>query len=160
MVSSSMDEYAIAAMRGGAAPIDAYCVGTRLSVSADAPSLDCAYKLQQYAGRPCRKRSQWKETWPGPRQVYRQYDRDELIATDVLGCADEAIEGARLLRQVMCGGRRTAPPVPLQEIRRHCTAEIASLPLSLRSLERITYAPVKVSSRQHALVAEVDRVVH
>jgi nicotinate phosphoribosyltransferase len=160
MVSSSIDEYAIAAMRSGGAPIDAYCVGTRLSVSADAPSLDCAYKLQQYAGKPCRKRSQWKETWPGPRQVYRQYDRDELIATDVLGCADEAIEGVPLLRQVMRGGRRTSPPVPLQEIRRHCSAEIATLPLSLRSLGRITYAPVKVSPRQHALVTEVDCVAH
>jgi nicotinate phosphoribosyltransferase len=160
MVSSGVDEYAIAAMRSAAAPIDAYCVGTRLSVSADAPALDCAYKMQQYAGRPCRKRSQWKETWPGRRQVYRQYDRDQCIAMDVLGCADEVVEGAPLLKQVMRGGRRTTPAVPLAEIRRHCAAEIASLPLSLRSLERITYAPVKVSARQHALAAEVDRLAH
>ncbi|HEV8332735.1 MAG TPA: hypothetical protein VGQ22_15025 [Steroidobacteraceae bacterium] len=29
-----------------------------MAASQDAPSLDCAYKLQQYAGRMCRKRSQ------------------------------------------------------------------------------------------------------
>lgn len=44
--------------------------------------LECAYKLQQYADRPCRKRSTWKETWPGPRQVYRQYDPHERICRD------------------------------------------------------------------------------
>jgi nicotinate phosphoribosyltransferase len=160
LVSSSIDEYAIAALRSAAAPIDGYCVGTRLAVSADAPSLDCAYKLQQYAGRPCRKRSQWKETWPGRRQVYRQYDRDQRIAMDVLGCADEVVEGSPLLRQVMREGRRTSTSVRLLDIRRHCAAELATLPLTLRSLERIAYAPVKVSARQHALAAEVDCLVH
>jgi nicotinate phosphoribosyltransferase len=160
VVSSGVDEYAIAAMRSAAAPIDAYCVGTRLGVSADAPSLDCAYKLQQYAGRPCRKRSQWKETWPGPRQVYRQYDRDAQISLDVLGCADETIEGTPMLRQVMRAGRRTGPTATLHDIRRYCAEQVATLPLSLRSLERICYSPVKVSSRQHALVAEVDRAAH
>src|SRR5690606_5210661 len=73
-VSGSLDEYEIARLRAHGAPIDAYCIGTRLSVSEDAPSLDCAYKLHEYAGKPCRKRSPGKESWPGPRQVFRQLD--------------------------------------------------------------------------------------
>ena len=40
----------------------------------DAPALDCAYKLQEYAGQPRRKRSEGKATWPGRKQVYRSYD--------------------------------------------------------------------------------------
>ena len=79
---------------------------------------------------------------------------------DVLGCADEVVEGSPLLRQVMREGRRTAPAAPLEDIRRHCAAELATLPLTLRSLERVTYAPVKVSPRQHALAAEVDCLPH
>jgi nicotinate phosphoribosyltransferase len=160
LVSAAVDEYAIADMEARQAPIDAYCVGTRLAVSEDAPSLDCAYKLQQYAGRMCRKRSQWKETWPGPRQVYRQYDPAGQICRDVLCCEDEIFEGRRLLNRVMTNGRRSCAPAPLSEIRAYCSEELATLPVALRTLEHVAYSPAKVSDRQHALVEELDRVAH
>ena len=155
-VSSNVDEYSIEAMQSAGAPIDAFCLGTRLAVSEDAPSLDCAYKLQQYAGRPRRKRSVWKESWPGPRQIYRQYDPHGRIAMDVLGCADECTEGEPLLQQVMVHGQRTCTSPPLNAVREFCAGQLATLPLNLRSLERVTQAPTKVSERQHALAAEVD----
>ena len=160
LVSGSVDEYAIAAMEAEHVPVDAYCVGTRLAVSQDAPSLDCAYKLQQYAGRLCRKHSQWKETWPGPRQVYRQYDAQGLICRDVLCCEDETFEGRALLSRVMDGGRRMSSPLPLTEIRAYCAEQLAALPTALNTLEHVTYSPAKVSDRQHALVAELDLVAH
>lgn len=158
LVSSGVDEYAIARMQAAGAPVDTFCVGTRLSVCEDSPVLDCAYKLQQYAGRPCRKRSQWKETWPGPRQVYRQYDPHGCICMDVLGCVDEVVEGAALLHEVMVRGRRLAPPLPLSDVRNHCADELASLPAALRTLEKVAHSPTKVSQRQHALAEEVDQV--
>ena len=160
LVSGSVDEYAIAAMEAERAPVDAYCVGTRLAVSQDAPSLDCAYKLQQYAGRLCRKRSQWKETWPGPRQVYRQYDAQGLICRDILCCEDETFEGRALLSRVMDGGRRVSGPPPLTEVREYCAEQLAALPASISTLEHVTYSPAKVSDKQHALVAEIDLVAH
>ncbi len=159
-VSSGVDEYAIHEMQAQNVPVDGYCVGTRLAVSEDAPSLDCAYKLQQYAGRLCRKRSQWKESWPGPRQVFRQYDGRGLISLDHLCCADEVYEGCALLRPVMVNGRRTMDPRPLSEIRRYCADQLATLPDVSRSLQHCSSAPTKVSAKQHALVAEVDRIAH
>jgi nicotinate phosphoribosyltransferase len=147
LVSGSVDEYAIAAMEAERAPVDAYCVGTRLAVSQDAPSLDCAYKLQRYAGRLCRKRSQWKETWPGPRQVYRQYDAQGLICRDVLCCEDETFEGRALLSRVMDGGRRVSGPPPLTEVREYCAEQLAALPASISTLEHVTYSPAKVSDK-------------
>ncbi len=160
MVSGNVDEYVIAQMRAARVPIDTYCVGTRLTVSEDAPALDCAYKLQQYAGRPCRKRSLWKETWPGPRQTFRQYDAHGCIAMDVLGCADEAREGRELLHRVMTNGRRTAPSPSLQAVRTHCARELATLPPALHTLGPCFAPIVKVSERQHLLTAELDRIVH
>lgn len=160
LVSGSVDEYAIAEMEAQQVPVDAYCLGTRLAVSQDAPALDCAYKLQQYAGRLCRKRSRWKETWPGPRQVYRQYDANGLICRDVLCCADELFEGRALLSQVMNGGRRMSNPLPLTEVRAYCADQLATLPVALSTLEHVTYSPAKVSDRQHALVDELDGVAH
>ena len=47
--SGGLDEYAIAGLAARGAPIDAYGVGTKMGVSADAPYLDSAYKLVAYA---------------------------------------------------------------------------------------------------------------
>jgi nicotinate phosphoribosyltransferase len=160
LVSGGVDEYEMAKMRTVGAPVDAFCVGTRLSVSEDAPALDCAYKLQEYAGRPCRKHSLWKETWPGARQVFRQYDPHGQIATDVLACADEAMEGKALLHEVMLNGERLAPSPPLSQVRDYCRQEVETLPMGLRSLHKGPRSPVKVSPQQHALVAAVDRTEH
>ena len=56
------------------APIDGFGIGSGMDASYDVPTLDCAYKLQEYAGRPRRKRSEGKATWPGRKQVFRSYD--------------------------------------------------------------------------------------
>jgi nicotinate phosphoribosyltransferase len=158
--SGGLDEYSIDAMVASHAPIDAFCLGTKLVVSDDAPSLDCAYKLQQYAGRPVRKLSQWKETWPGPRQVYRHYDASGYLCMDSLACEDEAIDGQPLLHEVMTNGRRLCAAPPLEEVRVYCAEQLARLPPSYRTLEHVLQAPVKVSQRQHQLAAEVAQIAH
>jgi nicotinate phosphoribosyltransferase len=160
LVSGNLDEYAIDALSAAKAPIDAFCLGTKLAVSEDAPSLDCAYKLNQYAGRPVRKLSQWKETWPGPRQIYRQYDSSGYLGLDVLACEDEAIDGKPLLHEVMTGGRRLCCAPPLSEVREYCAEQLARLPPAFRTLEHVLQAPVKVSQRQHQLADEVAQIPH
>jgi nicotinate phosphoribosyltransferase len=160
VASSSLDEHAIAALEAEQVPIDTYCIGTRLAVSEDAPSLDCAYKLQEYAGRLCRKRSQWKETWPGQRQVYRQYDPQGFIARDVLCCAREVHEGHALLQRVMVDGRRMAHSPSLTQVRDYCREQLATVPDTLRTLEHVAYTPAKVSDLQHQLALEVDKIAH
>lgn len=160
VVSGNIDEYAIEAMQIARAPVDTFCLGTRMSISEDAPALDCAYKLQQYAGRPCRKLSQWKETWAGPRQVYRQHDASGYIAMDVLACEDEVMEGTALLREVMSNGHRGCRSPSLAAVREYCAEQLAELPPELRTLEKVLQGVVKVSRRQHELAAEVARANH
>ncbi|MGB5146526.1 MAG: nicotinate phosphoribosyltransferase, partial [Porticoccaceae bacterium] len=65
IASGGLDEYVIAALVNAGAPIDAYAVGTSVITSADAPKLDTAYKLVEYAGRGCMKLSIHKATLPG-----------------------------------------------------------------------------------------------
>ena len=69
--SGGLDEDCIADMLRAGAPIDGFGVGTSLTTSSDVPALDCAYKLQEYAGLPRRKHSAGKATWPGRKQVWR-----------------------------------------------------------------------------------------
>ncbi|MGC1094963.1 MAG: nicotinate phosphoribosyltransferase, partial [Pseudolabrys sp.] len=69
--SGGLDEDYLAEIVQAGAPIDGFGIGTSLTTSSDVPALDCAYKLQEYAGQPRRKRSSGKATWPGRKQVWR-----------------------------------------------------------------------------------------
>jgi len=62
VASGNLDEFEIERLVQRSAPIDAYGVGTRMGVSADAPYLDSVYKLVAYGGRPVMKLSPGKAT--------------------------------------------------------------------------------------------------
>src|SRR5262245_50124355 len=104
--SGDLDDAAVAALVASGAPIDGFGIGTRLGASPAMPSLDMVYKLQEYAGRPRRKRSEGKATWPGRRQVFRQTDADGRAARDVVTVAGDPQSGRALLQPVLRHGRR------------------------------------------------------
>ncbi|SDK43297.1 nicotinate phosphoribosyltransferase [Pseudomonas indica] len=156
--SGSVDEYLIGDLLAQGAPIDGFGIGTRLDTSSDAPALDCAYKLQEYAGLPRRKRSEGKATWPGRKQVYRRYDSAGLCSGDTLTLEGDATRGAALIQPVMRQGRRLRPSPSLEEVRRYTQRQLASLPMALRGLEPAVY-PVHVSDTLRALAAEADRLI-
>jgi nicotinate phosphoribosyltransferase len=155
--SGSLDEDDLRRFVTEAVPIDGFGVGTRLTTCASAPYLDCAYKLQEYAGRPRRKRSEGKATWPGRKQVYRRTGADGRIAGDLLTVVDDPRDGEALLHPVMRDGRRLHPSPPLMEVRRHTAEQLGRLPEPMRRLESTAHYPVEVSPRLRALAAEVDR---
>ena len=129
---------------------------TTLATSSDVPALDCAYKLQEYAGRARRKRSEGKATWPGRKQVYRRSGPDGRIVEDLLTLEGDPQEGEALLQPVMRAGRRLAPSPSLAEARRRAAAELARLPEPLRRLEEAPPYRVKISGTLQRLAAEVD----
>jgi nicotinate phosphoribosyltransferase len=134
--SGGLDECDIAALIEGGAPIDGFGVGTKLAVSADAPSLDMAYKLVEYDGRPRTKLSAGKVICPGRKQVFRLCD-GERMKQDVIGRHDEDLPGRPLLEPVMAGGKRLpAGRVSLEAARSHCQAQLALLAEPLRALKR------------------------
>ncbi len=108
LASGDLDEWRIAALRAVGAPIDVYCVGTALSTSIDAPAIECAYKLVEYAGQPCQKRSIGKATLPGRKQVWRRYDSRGRIDHDLIALEGEPIPDARPGQCLLT----SAPPTP------------------------------------------------
>jgi nicotinate phosphoribosyltransferase len=107
--SGGLDEVDIDALVRGGAPIDAFGVGTRMGVSADAPFLDTAYKLAEVGGRPVLKLSPGKISVPGAKQVHRFAEHDVVTLRDETPPAG----GEPLLEPVMVGGARTATaPAP------------------------------------------------
>lgn len=155
--SGNLDEYRLRDLVAVGAPIDGFGVGTRMNTSADKPYLDCAYKLQEYAGRPRRKRSEGKATWPGRKQVYRRLDAHGRIESDLLTTLDDHAPGEPLLQPVMRAGRRLAPAPALAQMRERCAAQLAGLPPLLRLLEAAPPYPVEVSDALRELARDVDR---
>jgi nicotinate phosphoribosyltransferase len=154
--SGNLDEYALQDLLARGAPIDGFGVGTHLDTSADAPYLDCAYKLMEYAGQPRRKRSEGKSTWPGRKQVYRHYAAGGAMAGDTLTIETDRQPGEPLLKPAMRGGRRVAPAEPLDAIRDRATRELSRLPAHLRRLETEPPYPVTVAPALMALAESVD----
>ncbi len=181
VASGGLDEFDIERLTQDRAPIDAYGVGTRMGVSADAPYLDSVYKLVAYGGRPSMKLSPAKVTAPGPKQVFRLTD-----GSDVIGLRDEdPPPGAELLLQhVMLGGRRVeatadldgaagagvgtgaqtaswkVPSRGLDAARARFEADLARLPERARALRDPAPPPVRMSERLRDLIERTEAALH
>jgi nicotinate phosphoribosyltransferase len=154
--SGSVDEYVLQRLLQQRAPIDGYGIGTRMNTSADAPYLDCAYKLVEYAGKARRKRSEGKVLWPGRKQVYRSFEDNGCMAGDVLTVEGNAQKGEPLIRQFMRAGQRLSGNEPLNDLRRRALAEIKRLPPALLTLNQAPAYPVAISEALRALAQQVD----
>ena len=83
--SSGFDEYILTHLIENGARIDAFGVGTRMGVSADAPYLDMVYKMVRIGDRDVRKQSEGKTTLAGKKQVFRQTADDGSFVGDIIG---------------------------------------------------------------------------
>jgi nicotinate phosphoribosyltransferase len=160
VVSGGVDEDVLLRMKAQGAPIDGFGIGVSLDVSTDAPALDCAYKLQEYAGEPRRKLSEGKVTWPGRKQVWRSYDAQGRMRGDMLSVESDRQAGEPLIQQVMRGGRRIAPAPTLAQIRERAARELAKLPEPMQRLQPGASYEVTISDALKALAAEADVKTH
>ncbi len=156
VASGNLDEYALQELMTVNAPIDSFAVGTHMATSSDAPYLDCVYKLQEYAGRACRKRSEGKATWPGRKQVYRHDGAGGRMAYDVLTLADDPQDGTALIQPIMLEGRRLAPAPSLSDVRARVADELTRLPEHLRRLQDSPPYQVRVSQDLRDLAKACD----
>jgi len=157
VVSGGVDENVLLTMKAQNAPIDGFGIGVSLDVSTDAPALDCAYKLQEYAGAPRRKLSEGKVTWPGRKQVWRRYDAQGRMRGDVLSVESDHQDGEPLIQQVMRGGKRIGPAPTLAQIRERAARDLVRLPQPMQRLEQGAGYEVTISDVLKALAAEADR---
>jgi nicotinate phosphoribosyltransferase len=155
--SGGLDEHDVRELVSRGAPVDGFGIGTRLDTSADAPYLDCAYKLEEYAGTPRRKVSEGKATWPGRKQVFRTHDERGRMFGDTVTLVDDERAGEPLLVPVMRGGRRIAPAESLDTVRRRCADQRERLPTYLRQLEIGKRYPVGIAEPLRRMAEAVDR---
>ena len=153
VASGGLDEGDISGLVARGAPIDAYGVGTRMGVSADAPSLDSAYKLVAFGDRSVMKLSVGKVTDPGVNQVFRGAAPG---TGDVLGLRDQPVPADHrpLLEPVMRAGHRIRDEDSAGEVvaaRDRFDRDLAWLPDAARRLTDPVPVPVTLSPQLAAL---------
>ena len=158
--SGGFDEFKIQKILADGANIDAFGVGTRMGVSADAPYLNMAYKMVMYNGRPVMKLSSGKISLAGPKQVFRQRTKDGFFERDLIGLLDEDIaDSESLLIPVMKDGKRLFPAEPLPKIQELFRQEFALLPETYKDLEGNPNYPVEITPRLKALQDQVIKKI-
>lgn len=158
--SGALDEDGIRRIvrRGG--DIDAFGIGTKMGVSADAPYLDIAYKMVEYAQRPVLKLSPGKTTWAGRKQVFRFPTPAGKLKKDVIGLRDDRLPGEPLLQKVMSRGKIASRMPSLPEIKKRFLDEFAKLEERYKAIEgRGPFFPVSFSPRLRRLQAKAVRTV-
>jgi nicotinate phosphoribosyltransferase len=155
VASGGLDEHGIAALRATGAPVDVFAVGTSVGVSSDAPALDTAYKLVQFAGRPVLKLSPGKASAPSAKQVWRV--RDSPGPIDTLALRTELPIGGcePLLQPLMAGGRRLRDREPLRDGLARFRTDLANLTPRARDLE----ASEPATCQQSAALADLTEVL-
>ena len=158
--SGGFDEFKIQKMLAAGAKIDAFGVGTKIGVSADAPYLNMAYKMVEYNGRPVLKLSSGKVSLAGPKQVYRQRDEEGFFKRDLIGLPDEDVADSELLLvPVMKGGKRLLQSEPLDKIQKRFRDEFSQLPEIYKDLQGKPRYPVDITPRLQALQDEVQEQI-
>ena len=148
--SGGLNEHKVERLVTSGAPIDVYGIGTDMGVSTDAPSLDMAYKLVEYDGRPRLKLSTNKVSLVGRKQIFRVYDAGGTYERDMIGSREELVPAiardvgvitdrvAPLLQPAMIQGRITTPQPTLNDHRTRFLAEFTHLPPAIQALARST----------------------
>ena len=143
LASGDLDEYEIWRLQQAGACIDGYGLGTRLVTGSP---VNGVYKLVEIEGMPVMKESTSKVTYPGRKQIFRQYE-DTLIVQDSLGLASETHNGGMrpLLNPVMHQGKLRVPLESLNEIAHRTTKSVAALPKAVRAVIAPSPLPVALT---------------
>jgi nicotinate phosphoribosyltransferase len=156
--SGALDEKKIARLIRRGADVDAFGVGTKMGVSADAPYLDMAYKMVDLGGRPVLKLSSGKTSLGGKKQIFRVTGPGGQLVKDVIGLREETLPGERLLQKVMSWGEIVGRRLTLPEIQSTFLAEFGRLDEKYRKLEDDRpHFPVSLSPSLRRLQARTIR---
>lgn len=156
LASGDLDETQILALQKAGAHLDGYGIGTKL-VTGD--PINGVYKLVEIDGIPVMKESSGKATYPGRKQIYRQYAPDGTLKHDRLGLMDESPEAGEipLLEKVIEDGKCLKLPESIQTIASRVACNVAQLPAPLRQIHHPALPPVQLSEALTTLIEKTRR---
>ncbi|PIR05894.1 nicotinate phosphoribosyltransferase [Candidatus Kuenenbacteria bacterium CG11_big_fil_rev_8_21_14_0_20_37_9] len=158
---SNLDEYKILALEKRKAPIDTYVTQTEVCTLADSPKIEVVYKLAEVKNgsqiRPVAKLTKGKESYPGKKQVYRNFINHNF-AYDVLGLENEK-RGLPLLKKIFDHGKLVHNLPNLFEISKYVDSQLAHLPKKYLAIDREYKYPVKISPKLEKLINKTKKQI-
>lgn len=153
--SGDLDEYEIQRLQQAGATIDGYGIGTKLVTG---NPVNGVYKLVEIDGIPVMKESSSKVTYPGRKQIFRQYQAGQVVQ-DRLGLMDESpqAEEQPLLQRVVERGKTVKDPADLATVAQRTAATVASLPPAVRTIAHPTPLTVSISDQLEQLTVATQR---
>lgn len=154
VVSGDLDEQEILRLRQAGAYIHGYGVGTKLVTGSP---VNGVYKLVDIDDKPVMKEANGKITYPGRKQIFRQFHQGQVIQ-DQLGLINDAAPvGQPLLQPVMRAGQCLASPESLETIAQRTLASVQSLSAEVRCVANPVSLPIHLSTDLQALTAATRR---
>ncbi|MDY5785278.1 nicotinate phosphoribosyltransferase [Corynebacterium sp.] len=143
IVSSDLDEFAIAGLRGD--PVDGFGVGTSVVTGSGTPTAGLVYKLVEVDGHPVAKRSSGKVTFGGTKAALRAYRSSGVAVGEIVCPLDEVdsevgrnpkLDYRRMDAPLMRDGVVVDHQPSLDETREHLAAARRTLPWEGLALSR------------------------
>ena len=132
IVSSDLDEYAIAGLRGD--PVDGFGVGTSVVTGSGAPTASMVYKLVEVDGYPVAKRSLNKNSAGGSKRAIRTHRATGTAVEEIIypfrASQPEIgnLTATMLTAELMRDGEIVAGQPTLEESRAYLAHQLVTLP--------------------------------
>ena len=132
IVSSDLDEYAIAGLRGD--PVDGFGVGTSVVTGSGAPTASMVYKLVEVNGNPVAKRSRNKQSAGGTKRAIRTHRATGTAVEEIVYPFDSPLPeighltATELTVPLMRDGKVTPNQPSLEESRQYLAKQLVTLP--------------------------------
>ena len=152
--SGDLDEFKIAELRAAGACINGYGLGTQLVTGSP---VNGVYKLVEIDNIPVMKESTGKVTYPGRKQIFRQYENGVAVRDRLGLMAEDALRFTPLLQLVMQNGVLMQPPESLNAIAQRTAQSVASLPPTTRQIRSPALFSVEPSADLLSLIAHTQR---
>lgn len=156
MASGDLDEYMIKKLLDEGAKIDGFGVGTHMGVSEDAPFCDVVYKLCEIARdgktyQPAMKLSRHKLTYPGRKQIFRQYTSSGRLRKDIIGLECERVNGRPVLVKIFENGRLIYRQPDIARLQQYAREEMERLPPRFHIIKGSQRSPISISNGLNTL---------
>jgi nicotinate phosphoribosyltransferase len=151
--SGDLDEWEITRLIAAGARIDGYGLGTKLVTGSP---VNGVYKLVEIDGIPVMKQSSGKTTYPGRKQIFRRYVKNDngiKLEHDRLGLVtEEPLEKEQsLLELFVKEGIRLKHQEDLATIKTRTFSEVSTLPAQVRYIENARALQVEISANLEQL---------
>lgn len=160
-LASNLDEYKISAMMKKNVPADTFIAATEGVTSADAPKLEAVFKIARLKSdsevKYMAKLTEGKQSYPGLKNVYRQYDRHGKLKKDCIGLEGEKKLGRPLLKPFIQNGKLVQKLPSLDDIRFFCKSCLGQLPRKYFAINKEYVYPIKISKKLNDLMDNAKR---